>query len=107
MKKCECSNVYRKEYYFVGPYNVSIEDDSINESLSGSEVECKDKEHKEDTSSSKGKQERHVMTFGTFNAPRRSNCQAKAVLAGTTQYTGSIGGTLLTGIISNVDCLVA
>ena len=43
---------------------VSIEDDSINDSLSGSEVECKDKEYKEDTSSSKGKQECHVMTVG-------------------------------------------
>ena len=74
--------------------------------MSGSEVECKDKEHKEDTSSSKGKQERHVMTVGTFNAPRRSNCRAKAVHAGTTQDAGSIGGTLLAGIISNADCLV-
>ena len=95
-----------EEYYFVGPYYVGIEDNSINESLSNSEVECKDKEHKEDTSSSKGKQECHIMTVGTFNAPRRSNCQAKVVHAGTTQDTSSIGGTLLAGIISNVDCFV-
>ena len=75
--------------------------------MSGSEVECKDKEHKEDTSSSKGKQERHIMTVGTFNAPRRSNCQAKAVYTGTTQDAGSVGGTLLIWIISNINCFVA
>ena len=81
--------------------------DSVNESLSDSEVECKEKEHKENTSSSKGKHELHVMTVGTFNAPRRSNYQAKVVHAGTTQDAGSVGGTLFTGIISNVDCLFA
>ena len=43
------------------------------------------------------------MTAGTFNTPRRSNCQAKAVHAGTTQDAGSIGGTLFARIISNVD----
>ena len=43
------------------------------------------------------------MTAGTFNTPRRSNCQAKAVHAGTTQDAVSVGGTLLAGIISNVD----
>ena len=31
---------------------------------------CKDKEHKEDTSSSKGNQKHHVMAVGTFNARR-------------------------------------
>ena len=97
---------FGKEYHFVGPYDVSIEDDSINESLSNSEVECKDKDYKADTSSSKGKQECHAMTVLTFNTPRRSNCQAKAVHAGTTQDTGSVGGTLLAGVISNVDCLI-
>ena len=63
-----------EEYYLVGPYYVSIEDYSINEFLSNSEVKCKDKEHKEDTSSSKGKQKCHAMAVGTFNASRRCKC---------------------------------
>ena len=45
------------------------------------------------------------MTVGTFNAPKRSNCQAKVVHTGTTQDTNSVGGTLLAEIVSNVDCL--
>ena len=48
--------------FFVGPYDVGIKDDLINEFLSGSEVECKDKEHQADTSNSKGKQEHYAMT---------------------------------------------
>ena len=66
------------------PYYVGIKEESINESLSNSKVECKYqyKEHKEDTISSKDKQECHFMVIGTFNAPRKSNYQAKVVYAG-------------------------
>ena len=69
----------------LGPYNVGIKDESINEFLSNNEVECKYqyKEHKKDTISSKDKQECHFMVIGTFNAPKKkSNYQAKVVYAG-------------------------
>ena len=46
------------------------------------------------------------MTIVTFDAPRRPNCQAKVVHADTTQDTSSVGGTLLAGVISNIDCFV-
>ena len=87
----------------VGPYNVSIEDESINQALSDSEVEDTNNDHKKESCSSKEYEECHVVVIWTVDAVGRSYSQTIVVLAATTQFTSSIEGALGIWIILKIN----
>ena len=87
----------------VGPDNVGIEDESINHALSDSEVEDTNNDHKKESCSSKEDEECQIIVVRAVDAVERSNSQAVALLAATTQSTSSIEGTLGTWIVLKIN----
>ena len=91
--------VLGKEDALIGPYNVGIEDESINHALSDSEAEDTDEEHQKESCSCKENEECQVVVVVAVDAVGRFNSQAVVILAATTQSTSSAEGTLGVGVI--------
>ena len=84
----------RNKNALIDPYYIGIEDESINPSLSDSQVQGTDEEHQQESSSYKENEECQVVVVGAVDAVGRSNSQAIALLAATTQSASTVERTL-------------
>ena len=84
----------REKQTLIGPDYIGIEDESINQTLSDSEVQGTNDEDKQNSCSCKEKEKCQVIVIGAVDAVGRSNSQAVVLLTATIQSPGSVESAL-------------